>query len=145
MGPREKCLLGDQVCEVPSNDNSADLFTKFLSGDEIDKHMTAMSFEYKAGRDDIALTINALEETAPFEDTKKKRLLRPKAKRWPQKGTPACATWGARYRNSLSVGVSSQRPTGSAPSAKGVADEKDPIGAKRRSRKTPEKEDKGKW
>ena len=81
--------------KVPSKDNPADLFTKFLSGDEIDKHMAAMSFEFKAGHDAIALTINSLEKDfgdleeaskkrdCPIEETKKKRLVRAKAKRWP--------------------------------------------------------------
>ena len=62
-------------------DNPADRFTKYLSGDEIDKHMTAMSFEYKLGRDDIALTINAVEKDFGCGD-KKVTLPRGSTNRW---------------------------------------------------------------
>ena len=48
--------------EILGKDNPADLFTKFPSGDEIDKHMTAMDFEFKSGHDDIALTINTFDK-----------------------------------------------------------------------------------
>lgn len=52
--------------KIQGKDNPADLFTKFLSGDEIDKHMTAMNFEYKSGHDGIALTIKAQVAQVPI-------------------------------------------------------------------------------
>ncbi len=44
--------------KVSGKENPADLFTKFLSCDDIDRHMAKMGNEYLSGKDDIALTIN---------------------------------------------------------------------------------------
>ena len=67
--------------KIPGKDNPADLFTKFLSGDEIDKHMTAMDFEFKSGHDDIALTLDTFDENFGCGD-KKVTLPRGSTNRW---------------------------------------------------------------
>ena len=67
--------------KISGEDNPADLFSKFPSGDEIMKHMATMSFEYKSGHDDIALTINTVAKDFGCGD-KRVTLPRGSANRW---------------------------------------------------------------
>jgi hypothetical protein len=46
--------------KISGKENPADLFTKFLSGEEIGKHMQTLNVEFKTGTDDIALSIGQL-------------------------------------------------------------------------------------
>ena len=53
--------------KIAGKENPADLFTKHLSGDDIDKHMASMQIEFMAGADEIALTINEVKVKSGIE------------------------------------------------------------------------------
>ena len=48
--------------KIPGHVNPADMYTKYLGSDAIEKHMATLGFEYVDGKDDIARTINHMSE-----------------------------------------------------------------------------------
>ena len=58
---QERIKAGDlSANKVPGKENPADLLTKHLSGDEIQKHMRLLNFWKIEGRADKSLTMNSL-------------------------------------------------------------------------------------
>ena len=56
-----KCVCDEKQIEylkAAGKDNPADLYTKYLSGDDVNEHAAFMHIEFKKGSDNIALTFN---------------------------------------------------------------------------------------
>ena len=61
MGPGENENKELIYHKVAGAQNPSNLFTKFLASDAVDAHLNRLGYEHASGKDDIGLSIHALE------------------------------------------------------------------------------------